>query len=440
MNKKSAHKSAKLRSKVKYLVYALIFFASFVIVTSANQQIQPQFNCLSNSAITPSYSSNYLNDCVNATVVGSTTIVALLFSFFMIALAYLIGQVLNIEQLRGWYKNESWELTKTILLIAIIYILITVVSNIALGFKTSNSSSSCSSSGFNQIYCVVSQYLNNQVALSDTALRAVTGMSIGIQDAKSLRLDADSYLFFTIITEDGVVRFTYIYGLTFNPLVSDVLETSPLTGDSYVKNTFLLLISPMYILNNVLYDIFYVLVYVSLGILIPLGIVFRAIPFLRSAGGNLIALGITGAIIFPLVLMVLNAPVSNFFAANYYNGNPPPIPPVMNSCSNQIWFLSPWCDLLTIPFQFLFDIMSRVVGLLLMSGAAAQSYGAATNGAFFNGILSAVNNLTYYTIPLMVDFILYIADFVLVYAIANGIATQLGGSLRLSLGGKVKLS
>jgi hypothetical protein len=435
MNKRNTHNGIKLKNKIKYLVYTLVFFISFIsIIRATPQQISAQFSCLSNNAITTN-SINYLNDCVSATVVGSATIVALLFSFFMIALAYLVGQVLNIEQLRGWYKGESWELTKTILLIVMIYILITVISNIALGFPGSSSSSSSSSNKFNQIYYATSQYLNNQVKLSDTALRAVTGMSIGIQDAKSLRIAEDVY---GGVGVTGGGEVTYIYGLAYNILKSDVLETSPLTGDSYVKNTVLLLISPIYILNNILYDIFYVIIYLSLGILIPLGIVFRAIPFLRSAGGNLIALGITGAIIFPLVIIVLNAPVSNFFAANYYSGNPPAIPPVYNGCSNMGW-LGYICDGSTLLPQGIFDSMGLIVDGMF-GGAAQQSYGAATNGALFNGILSAVNNLTYYTMPLMVDFILYIADFILIYAIANGIATQLGGSLRLSLGGKIKIS
>jgi len=75
----------------------------------------------------------------------------------------------------------------------------------------------------------------------------------------------------------------------------------------------------------------------------------------------------------------------------------------------------------------------------LFGNPGANGYNAATM-SLFTGAITTVNMLNYYTIPLVVNLILFIADFVLIYALAQGIATQLGGSLRLSLGGKMKIS
>lgn len=260
-------------------------------------------------------------------------------------------------------------------------------------------------------------------------------MSIGIQNAKSLSATTALYFFFTEPHID--TKVTYAYGVKYVALKSDVLETSPTSGDSYIKNTFMLLISPMFILSNTLYDTFYVIIYLSLGILIPIGILFRAIPVLRGAGGTVIALGLVGSIFYPLILVGLNAPVNSFFAANYYS-TPPGIPNVYNGCQNS-GYLGYICDVSTWGPQALFDGMAGVVGGIFGS-SASQSYQSATNGALFNGVLVTVNFLNYYTFPLMVNFILFIIDLVFVYALAQGIAKMLGGTLRLSLGKKISIA
>jgi len=446
MNGRGTKRSAGRFGKLRYLAYLLIFFVSFIAVTIAQsgQIINPAQTCIVPiSSSSSSSASSFLTNCLNATVISSATIVALLFSFFIIALAYLLGQVVNIEQLRGWYKNELWELTKTLILIGMIYLVIILMSSLANGFEIANNvglssiSSSCSSAqNFDMIYCAAEQYLNIQTILTQKALLAVTGTSIGIQDAKSLRLNTFDGVTIPIPDTDTELKYTYI--LSYNPLKSDVLDTSITSGESYVKNTFLLLISPMYLFANIFYEIFYVVVYLSLGILIPMGIVFRAIPFLRNVGGTLIALGITGAVLVPLTLVVLNAPVSDFIVNHYYSSMPP-IPSQYNGCQNMGLGVVNLCNLMTVVPQTIFSSTQSILIKPLFGNPGANGYNAATI-SLFTGAITTVNMLNYYTIPLIVNLILFIADFVLIYALAQGIATQLGGSLRLSLGGKMKIS
>ncbi len=414
MGEKIVYKHKKLRY-LRYLIYIAIFVVAYMGIAMAQPQLQSSFNYLS----------------VSEPILGAV----LLFSFLVVALAYLVGEVLKIEQLKGWYKSESWELTKTIFLVAMIYITLMIFNIIATHvLLTSSSSSSCQSNS-NTIYCLGSQYLGSQVHYSNIALASVTGMSIGIQNAKSLSATTALYIFGTVPNSDAKV--TDAYGVKYVALKSDVLETSPTSGDSYIKNTFMLLISPMFILSNTLYDTFYVIIYLSLGILIPIGILFRAIPVLRGAGGTVIALGLVGSIFYPLILVGLNAPVNSFFAANYYL-TPPGIPNVYNGCQNS-GYLGYICDASTWGPQLLFDGMAGVVGGIFGS-SASQSYQSATNGALFNGVLVTVNFLNYYTFPLMVNFILFIIDLVFVYALAQGIAKMLGGTLRLSLGKKISIA
>ncbi|MGC8679981.1 MAG: hypothetical protein ACP5T6_01630 [Candidatus Micrarchaeia archaeon] len=425
--KNSNHKNKKTKY-IKYFAYAALFIIAYISIATAQQQIPATFSCLSGSV----GSGDYITQCINGAVYIS--IVALLFSFFVVALAYLVGEVVKIEQLKGWYKTESWELLKTIFLVVMLYITLIIINSIASGILLTNNSNT-SSLSINTIYVLASQYLGDQVHYSNIALSSVTGMSIGIQDAKSLKAVSDFYLFGTVPGSD--TKGTYVYGIEYVALKSDVLETSIYSGDSYVKNTFMLLISPMFILSNTLYDIFYVIVYLSLGILIPIGILFRAIPILRGVGGTIIAYGLVGAIFFPLILVALNAPINSFFSTNYYSTGPS-IPSVYNGCLNE-GYLGLICDADTLGPQGVFDAMASVVGGIFGS-SASLSYQAATNGALFNGIIVAVNFLNYYTFPLMVNFILFIADLVIVYALAQGIAKMLGGTLKLSLGKKISIA
>jgi len=103
------------------LVFASIFLANLAFGQTA--PLAPSQGCIgaANSQPLPgtSYSATNFNGCINNAI--GLAVIGILVSFAAIAGAYLIGEVFEMGGLKGWYKTEIWEVTKTILLVAIIF-------------------------------------------------------------------------------------------------------------------------------------------------------------------------------------------------------------------------------------------------------------------------------------------------------------------------------
>ncbi len=192
------------------------------------------------------------------------------------------------------------------------------------------------------------------------------------------------------------------------------------TGDYesllFDATTFVLI--PVSILVSIQYYLLPMLVVAGLMLFIPLGIVFRAFPFVRGIGGTLIAIGIGLALVYPTILVVVNNPISNVVQnLSNPNGNP---------CGSGgfAWFL---------------NLLTQAIGYVT-SGSSAAGVGYATGLCSFTSIYPAVNLTTYYSILGITQYLLFIMDLAIGYPIVNGIAKSLGGAVTLSLGGKLKIA
>ena len=70
-----------------------------------------------------------LANCINSAV--PYVFIALLVSFTIVAIAYLIGEVLAIQSFKGWYKSELWEAVKSLVIVAVIFSAIVIAGSIA---------------------------------------------------------------------------------------------------------------------------------------------------------------------------------------------------------------------------------------------------------------------------------------------------------------------
>ena len=66
-------------------------------------------------------------------------------------------------------------------------------------------------------------------------------------------------------------------------------------------------------------------------------------------------------------------------------------------------------------------------------------YSLGLGDSAFKGLYTILNVLTPYSVFMMLQLILFILDAIIINAIADNIARALGGGIKLSLGGKLKL-
>ncbi|MEM0107080.1 MAG: hypothetical protein QXS03_02525, partial [Candidatus Micrarchaeaceae archaeon] len=187
-----------------------------------------------------------------------------------------------------------------------------------------------------------------------------------------------------------------------------------------------IILIPSMLILQVQNDILFDLVIFGLGVLLPIGIFLRAMPFLRPLGGSILALSMTISIIYPMLLLFFNFPVSTFLA---------PIPTVspstyVTTCSNSgiLGFLSTLMD----------DAFGFTIGIISSVSTVGSSFS-------INGVTAASNSLwciypvlNFITSPiytnLILQFILFIFDLIIAIVIAQDIARAFGGSLRFGIG------
>ncbi|MCW6159737.1 MAG: hypothetical protein LVQ95_01450 [Candidatus Micrarchaeales archaeon] len=408
------------------LVVLALLSGNVFAQASSSQQVPAAQVCITNSLATGSFDS-----CITSAI--DLAIIAMLLSFAIIALAYILGEVFDFAVLKGWYKTETWEVTKTIFVVVIIYSVISIFSSLGTGLSNApGSSSPCPGQGIGTIYCFADNYLASQSTVTYAALGTMMGVSIGLQGVKSPTFM--TYLPFVVPlpTRAGVFQlFSINAGSDENIFQSDVFETSIYAGSSFLKDTSNLLVIPMFIFVNAFYDVFYVIVFIGIGILIPIGIFFRAVPFLRGIGGMILALGIGTSLVLPM-LLVVNSVLVNYFTPFYNTGSYNQL----SSCGNLGFSLQGAAAAVCDTFQKFFDSVFNPVGLAAAGQLGTPAYNGyeAASSVLTSGGAPVVNVVMTYDMPVVFDFILLLLDLIVAWALLQGVARLLGGQLRLGIG------
>jgi hypothetical protein len=192
-------------------------------------------------------------------------------------------------------------------------------------------------------------------------------------------------------------------GTQFRPYTSDILTVTGLGGDyqSVLNDAVNIVLVPVTTLVLAQYYLLPALVVIGLAFLIPLGLIFRAFPFLRGIGGTLIAIGIGLSLIYPTILVLLNLPVLQVVASLQASAG---------GGSFSFWWIS----------------------------AIANYFGAAIGS--LSSIYYGLNMIVVNVLFALSQFLLFALDLIIGYPITNGIAKALGGTIDLKVGGKLKIT
>ncbi|MEM3851338.1 MAG: hypothetical protein QXD17_02930, partial [Candidatus Micrarchaeaceae archaeon] len=140
----------------------------------------------------------------------------------------------------------------------------------------------------------------------------------------------------------------------------------------------------------------------------------------RGVGGTLIAIGIGLSVIFPSLLLFVNEPVSNMVRYNF---------PTVSSISGST---------VSSNVGGIFAAMLKIIDNFLSQAGSSLS-GLGAGFASFGTIYPALNGIIYYTFFSLLQFVLFVLDLIIIYPLIDSIAKQLGGTIRFSLSGKLKL-
>ncbi len=390
------------------------FMLLFLLIGSASAQLTP---CPPTTAI-----GNALGVSGNILLVAmALAALALLVSFLAIAIIYIISRIVPGIGVGRWLESEYKELVKSAILIVVIFSVVAILGGVALsltGNTTGTYATNVSQLTYqSEIYlCSVNSNLTN-------SLGSMLALQVGYGLFHSLRVIWPGIPIPPVpLPGWGALIPVFRSGVGFRPITSDLLGTGGGQYSSFFNDAVVFLEFPMITVYTSQLYLVPLFIAVGLALLIPIGIIFRAVPLIRSIGGTLIALGIGLAIVWPSLLILFNAPVSAYFSSVFSTQISSP---ANNGCSS--------LGLLSTPCNSIMSINILKENVQALDGAW---YAMTT----LVSIYPALNYILYYNLYLIFQFyFLFIIDLILAYSITDNIARLLGGSIRLSFGRRLKL-
>ena len=337
----------------------------------------------------------------------SVLALAFMLSFLVVAIGVVISKAVPNTNLNEWLKNEYWEMAKSAILIAGSVGFIIFAGNISLllinqqpvsqyGFAGINSALNSLSTASSQALCSVYSNINE---LGNSGATNFFNLVEGIGIMKSIIIGW--YIPLPLI----VGAFTF--GSTFNIYNNPMLESTIATGqyESILNDTLNYLYLPVMLIIYLLGITLPSIIYIGMMVLVPLGIIFRAFPFLRPIGGTLFAFGIGLSLFLPLLIILINMPISNILY-----------------------------EIMSINIVVNNQNAGGIIGVLL---SPFSSIGT-TIGATIS-IYPALNIIVPFFVLLFGELALLILDMMIWYPLTDSLAKALGGTIRLSIGGKLKI-
>jgi len=425
---------AKYRLAVLGALILLAFATSLISAQSSqSSQIYLTNTCSSSPLTPPSQCTAYQNGALGnlnfqiTSAAISLSLLALTISFLVVAIGYFISRIVPSIGVQGWLRSEYWEIGKSALLIASIFAVMTLISSVVVMlYGTQSGTSSSTGSYYANIGTLVNgamnDYLCGQVVCNiETGNDYLTGLAAGLGALRTTRVGL--YVPIPLIPPTPVV--TLQFGFTAKPYVNPMLDSTALSAqyDSALNDAMEFIAAPA---TLIIYSQIYMLPYLIemvIVVLIPIGLILRALPFVRGIGGTLIAIGIGVGIVYPSLLLLLNYPVTSMLTNAL---------PVYSSTSLQYSGSN-------ILESLLVDIINTVRNWF--SGVAAGTTGVSEGlGSFFyNNLYGVMNGINYYMLFSLMQIILFVIDLMIAYPITDAIAKMLGGTIRLQIGGRMKL-
>lgn len=305
----------------KVAVLSVLLLSALALQLSFSQSPPPlpssfSFYCVATN------SSTKLSACIAATI--PLGMLGVLLALVLVAVVYMAGNILPNSGLRNWYVNELKEAVKSAIILIVIFSVLALMSGFAVTFisgvtpAATGSQYDILSSNLAGMYSTIqSTYLGPQIAIAASTFYGF----LGLDDAVALLRSISISVYLPI---PPIVLPVPPSGLTIGSIDSGLEEnlysvntgvfssTSDPAGSSIITDASTLVVAPTLVLLQVQSDILADVIIVGLGVLIPVGMVLRAFPFLRPLGSMFIAYGIGAALVYPALLLLFNLPVSSY--------------------------------------------------------------------------------------------------------------------------------
>jgi hypothetical protein len=452
----------------RYIALAFIFLSSLLLMTHA--QAAP-INCTTGTCqvtciLTPGQVTTPDSCIFHAFPLMA---IGILLSFLIIAIVYVLGNVINFRTMQNWYMAELWETVKTLILLGVIVaalVMLSAVADVLVGVPQAQViqplSGTAGALGTNLagLYGADSTYLAQQLNGSYQSYAAVLGLDTGIGILKSLSLS----LWIPIPIIPPVIIGSVQFGSTEQVLQSNFITSNPgESAYSITQNIIQLVVVPMLIAFQFQSTYFYDLVTFGLGILIPIGVIFRAFPLVRNIGGTLIATGIGLALVYPALLLIVNLPVSNYIYAFTYSQSLNNNCPFSSGLMCEMWsavinviaqpstFAGLTAGVATaglttassafVTFPLTLALGSAAAGNANVVDAEVEGFGVGLGTPLTStGIYPSLNFIIDNTLGMILQLILLGIDIMFGLIITGAITDLLGGKVRLGFGSKLSLT
>ncbi len=345
--------------------------------------------------------------------------IGILLSMMLVGVSYMIGEIFQISGFKNWYKGELWETAKSIMIIAVVFTALLFSSDIAYALTggtpaTTGSQSLQTSANLASLYSTADGYVSAQLSNAANAFTTLFSLADGLGLLNSLTFT--SWIPIIPIPFVGALQT----GSSVNIFQSNFIESNTHSpASSLIKDVLTIIILPVIIILQVLSDMLTGIMLLGLTVLLPIGIVLRAIPFLRGLGGTLIAMGIAVSLIFPALLVGFNIPVSSYLQTQSLNE-------FSFSCNTGNGFLN---LLICTPMTTAENVANQA-----FIGTRAFGWGLSTLFSPTPNIYGVMNVISVYTFPTILQLLLFIIDLIITFALGDAIARSLGGNLRLGIG------
>ncbi len=386
--------------------------------------------CNASPTIAP-VSFNYFNAVAMA-------LLALTISFDVVAIGYMISRLFPHLGIRNWLQGEYWEIGKSALIIISIYAIIIFIGNLANAISPSPQTVGAGAPGVANL-----GYLINGAEgyLCSVNANVVNIWGLLGQMASGTGFWSTLQVSFYVPSPTDLLTTIAIginFGVLFLPFGNWALQTGNFHiafFGSIINDLSNFIMFPYTSMEIGVITLLPALAYIGLAFFIPIGLVFRALPFVRGIGGTLLAIGVAMAVVFPAVLVLFNYPVTQALDSALPLQQPSAVVSGPLTCP-------------TIGGGVFGTVVTTVLGTgcaLINSaigtiGNVADSIGSSSAVFSTKAIYHYMNQILQYGLYLIVQLLLLAIDIIIIYPIVDNIARVFGGSIKLSLGGKLRLA
>ncbi len=366
----------------------------------------------------------------SSTVGPALALLALTVSFDVVAIGYALSRLFPNAGIRSWIQGEYWEIMKSAIIIVAIFGAISFVGNLSYLLVPNIVSSPISYhggvvdttpliAGAEGYLCMVNSNLNNtwnELGIMAEGTGVWSTLQVGFKIPIPLVI---------LSLEDGVY---------FLPFGNWLLQTGNFFISPYgsiINDLINFVLFPFTAFTLGLITTLPALAYVGLTFFIPLGLIFRAFPFIRGIGGTLIAIGLGLCLVIPSVFVLFNYQVTSILSNTIPIVQPNPATSNLgiSNCKFPTIFGTAICTGLNLALStfnfasgFIYDLWAA---LPIFSTDAIYIY---------------MNKIFIYGIYVILQLLIFAIDLIILYPLIDNLARVMGGSIRLSIGGKLRLA